>query len=48
MAELFANSRWQQLAAGQPSDVLALCWILALAERDRSLNLLGKGAALTL
>ena len=24
VAELFANSRWQQLAAGQPSDVLAL------------------------
>jgi hypothetical protein len=47
VAELFANSRWQQLAAGQPSDVLALCWILALAERDRSLNLLGKGSALT-
>ena len=43
VAELFANSRSQQLAAGQPSDVLALCWILASAERDRSLNLLGKG-----
>ena len=38
VAELFGNSRSQQLAAGQPSDVLALCWILALAERDRSLN----------
>jgi hypothetical protein len=48
VAELFANSRWQQLAAGQPSDVLALCWILASAERDRSLNLLGKGAALAM
>ena len=48
VAELFANSRSQQLAAGQPSDVLALCWILASAERDRSLNLLGKGAALTI
>jgi hypothetical protein len=47
VAELFGNSRSQQLAAGQPSDVLALCWILALAERDRSLNLLGKGSALT-
>ena len=45
VAELFGNSRSQQLAAGQPSDVLALCWILASAERDRSLNLLGKGAA---
>ena len=43
VAELFGNSRSQQLAAGQPSDVLALCWILASAERDRSLNLLGKG-----
>ena len=48
VAELFANRRSQQLAAGQPSDVLALCWILASAERDRSLNLLGKGAALHL
>ena len=47
VAELFGNSRSQQLAAGQPSDALALCWILALAERDRSLNLLGKGSALT-
>ena len=45
VAELFANRRSQQLAAGQPSDVLARCWILASAERDRSLNLLGKGAA---
>jgi hypothetical protein len=36
VAELFANRRWQQLAAGQPSDVLARCWILASAERDRS------------
>ena len=45
MAELFGNSRSQQLAGGKPSDVLALCWILELAERDRSLNLLGKGAA---
>ena len=43
MAELFGNSRSQQLAGGKPSDVLALCWILELAERDRSLNLLGKG-----
>ena len=43
VAELFGNSRSQQLAAGQPSDVLARCWILELAERDRSLNLLGKG-----
>ena len=43
VAELFGNSRSQQLAAGQPSDVLALCWILESAERDRSLNLLGKG-----
>ena len=42
-----ATAAAQQLAAGQPSDVLALCWILALAERDRSLNLLGKGSALT-
>ena len=48
VAELVGNSRSQQLAAGQPSDVLALCWILASAERDRSLNLLGKGAALHL
>ena len=47
VAELFGNSRSQQLAAGQPSDVLARCWILASAERDRSLNLLGKGAAFT-
>ena len=45
VAELFGNSRSQQLAGGQPSDVLARCWILAPAERDRSLNLLGKGAA---
>ena len=45
VAELFANRRSQQLAAGQPSDVLARCWILASAERDRSLNLLGKEAA---
>ena len=29
-------------AAGQPSDVRALCWILASAERDRSLNLARK------
>ena len=43
VAELFGNSRSQQLAAGQPSDVLARCWILESAERDRSLNLLGKG-----
>ena len=43
MAELVGNSRSQQLAAGQPSAVLARCWILASAERDRSLNLLGKG-----
>ena len=48
VAELFANSRSQQLAAGQPSDVLARCWILASAERDRSLNLLGKGGRVTL
>ena len=48
VAELVGNRRSQQLAAGQPSDVLALCWILASAERDRSLNLLGKGAALHL
>ena len=45
MAELFGNSRSQQLAGGKPSDVLAHCWILESAERDRSLNLLGKGAA---
>jgi Amidase len=45
VAELFGNSRSQQLAAGRPSDVLARCWILASAERDRSLNLLGNGAA---
>ena len=31
-----ATAAAQQLAAGQPSDVLALCWILASAERDRS------------
>ena len=37
VAELFGNRRSQQLAAGQPSDVRALCWILASAERDRSL-----------
>ena len=43
VAELFANRRSQQLVAGQPSDVLARCWILESAERDRSLNLLGKG-----
>ncbi len=43
VAELFGNSRSQQLAGGKPSDVLALCWMLASAERDRSLNLLGKG-----
>ena len=43
MAELFGNSRSQQLAAGQPSDVLALCWILASAERDRSLKSARKG-----
>ena len=43
VAELFGNSRSQQLAAGQPSDVLALCWILASADRDRSLNLHLKG-----
>ena len=48
VAELVGNSRSQQLAAGQPSAVLARCWILASAERDRSLNLLGKGAALRL
>ena len=36
VAELVGNSRSQQLAAGRPSDVLALCWILASAERDRS------------
>ena len=47
VAELFGNSRSQQLAAGQPSDVLALCWILASAERDRSLNLLRKGGRVT-
>ena len=34
MAELFGNSRSQQLAGGKPSDVLALCWILASAERE--------------
>ena len=43
VAELFGNSRSQQLAGGKPSGVLALCWILESAERDRSLNLLGKG-----
>ena len=43
VAEPFANRRSQQLAAGQPSDVLALCWILALAERDRSLKSARKG-----
>ncbi len=48
VAELFGNSRSQQLAGGKPSDVLALCWILESAARDRSLNLLGKGAALTM
>ena len=48
MAELVGNSRSQQVAGGKPSDVLARCWILASAERDRSLNLLGKGAALRL
>ena len=48
VAELFGNSRSQQLAAGQPSDVLARCWILESAERDRSLNLLGKGGRVTL
>ena len=48
MAELFANSRSQQLAAGQPSDVLALCWILALAERDRSLKSARKGGRVNL
>ena len=48
VAELFGNSRSQQLAAGQPSDVLALCWILESAERDRSLNLLGKGGRVNL
>ena len=48
MAELFANRRSQQLAAGQPSDVRALCWILESAERDRSLNLLGKGGRVNL
>ena len=47
VAELFGNSRSQQLAAGQPSDVLARCWILESAERDRSLNLLGKGGRVT-
>ena len=47
VAELVANRRSQQLAAGQPSDVLARCWILASAERDRSLNLLGKGSRVT-
>ena len=47
VAELFGNSRSQQLAAGQPSDVLARCWILASAERDRSLNLLRKGSRVT-
>ena len=47
VAELFGNSRSQQLAGGKPSDVLARCWIFwESAERDRSLNLLGKGAAL--
>ena len=45
MAELFGNSRSQQLAGGKPSDVLALCWILASAARDRSLNFHLKGAA---
>ena len=48
VAELVGNSRSQQLAAGQPSDVLARCWILESAERDRSLNLLGKGSRVTL
>ena len=47
VAELVGNSRSQQLAAGQPSAVLARCWILASAERDRSLNLLGKGGRVT-
>jgi hypothetical protein len=42
VAELFGNSRSQQLAGGKPSDVLALCWILESAARDRSLNLLGQ------
>ena len=46
VAELFGNSRSQQLAGGKPSDGLALCWILASAARDRSLNLHLKGAAL--
>ena len=45
VAELFGNSRSQQLAGGKPSDGLALCWILASAARDRSLNLHLKGAA---
>ena len=48
VAELVGNSRSQQLAAGQPSAVLARCWILESAERDRSLNLLGKGGRVTL
>jgi hypothetical protein len=43
VAELFANSRSQQLAARQPSDVLARCWILASAERDRSFESARKG-----
>ena len=43
VAELVGNSGSQQLAAGQPSAVLARCWILESAERDRSLNRLGKG-----
>jgi len=29
VAELFGNSRSQQLAGGKPSDGLPLCWILA-------------------
>ena len=45
VAELFGNSRSQQLAGGKLSDGLALCWILESAARDRSLNLHLKGAA---
>ena len=45
VAELFGNSRSQQLAGGKLSDGLALCWILESAARDRSLNLHLKGSA---
>ena len=38
-----ATAARNRLAAGKPSDVLARCWILASADRDRSLNLHLKG-----